>query len=150
TFPGVHRARAELLLRDGGRLLPRPGVRLIVDADVELARLRAFIDAGRDPNLPLRLVPATPVAVRLTAVVDVLDDHGQQATLRAARAALSGQPAPDGMLGLFARLGFGDSVALSAVYATLQRVVGVRDVLVVTFEPKPPSGSKPPEGGAPR
>ena len=67
----------------------------------------------------------------------------QQATLAAVRAALNPGTNPDSSLGFFAfdRLGFGQSISLSAVYATAQAVPGVTSVNVTTFtDPGGPLG----------
>jgi len=127
--------RAVALAREADRPLrvADAGTGSAIPGDLR-SRLRRFLDASRDPNVPLVILGYAPLPVSLTVIVDVLDDHGQSATIRAAQAALSGRPNPDGSLGFFARLGFGDSVALSSIYAVTQAVDGVRDALVSAFD----------------
>ena len=144
SYPGVAKASATWVLRDPATLaaLPQPYVRLTVAladrqrlADLpELAlRLRAFLDRRRDPNVPLRIGDADPVYVDVAARVTVDDRHGRQATLDAARAAL------DPETGFFSleRLGFGESIHLSAVYAAIQAAPGVRDALITRLRRLP-------------
>ena len=122
--------------------LPQPYVRLTLAladrqrlADLpELAlRLRAFLDRRRDPNVPLRIGDADPVFVDVAARVTVDDRHGRQTTLDAARAVL------DPETGFFSleRLGFGESIHLSAVYAAIQTAPGVRDALITRLRRLP-------------
>ncbi|HMQ35030.1 MAG TPA: putative baseplate assembly protein, partial [Chloroflexaceae bacterium] len=146
SYPGVAKASATWATRDPatGRAIAQPYVRLTVaTADlvplarqtVFAARLRAFLDQRRDRNVPLRIADFVPVFVDVAATVDVDERHPRQATLAAALAALNPGRNPDGSLGFFAfeRLGFGQSVALSAVYATLQAVPGVSSATVTTL-----------------
>jgi predicted phage baseplate assembly protein len=128
SFPGIRRARAVWAKRDEeGKLLARPEVQLTVDTGEETlsqevaSRLRRFLDVARDRNVHLRVLSPRSVDVVLEATVEVLDDHGRKATLRAAQ---------DAMRQFFAALGFGDAVFLSAVYAAQQRVEGVREAVV--------------------
>ena len=74
-----------------------------------------------------------PVHADVRAVIDVLPAYGRRATLLAALAAMNPRRNPDGSLGFFAALGFGESVHLSAVYAALQDVPGVEKVAIRTL-----------------
>jgi hypothetical protein len=146
SYPGVAKAGAAWLLRDPDTLaaLPRPYIRLVVaTADrVPLAQqatfaraLRQFLNARRDPNVPLRLGDFTPVYIDVAVAVDVEDRSPREATLAGVRAALGPATDPGGAPGFFAfeRLGFGQSIHLSAVYAVIQAVPGVRGALVQTL-----------------
>jgi hypothetical protein len=145
-YPGVAKAGAAWLLRDPDTLaaLPRPYVRLIVaTADqvplaqqVTFARaLRQFLDARRDPNVPLRLSDFTPVYIDVAVAVDVDDRFPREATLAAVRAALGPATAPGATPGFFAfeRLAFGQSIHLSSLFAVIQAVPGVSGALVQTL-----------------
>jgi hypothetical protein len=163
TFPGVARARAAWVRRDDqGRMLAHPAIYLAVGTANALpltqqtdyaARLRRFLDSHRDPNVPMRLVDAGRVYVDVAAVIDVEDAYGRHATLAAARAALYPGTNPDGSTGFFGRLDFGDAVHLSAVYAALQAVRGVRAAQVTTLRlprPDPPDRPAPDAEGTVR
>jgi predicted phage baseplate assembly protein len=146
SYPGVAKASAAWMLRDPLTLkaIPNPYIQLtIATADqTPLAQqptfarqIRTFLDRRRDSNVTLRIVDFTPVYADVAAMIDVDDRYPQQATLNAARAALSPGLNPDGTAGFFAfeRLNFGQSLHLSAVYAALQAVPGVRDATITTF-----------------
>jgi hypothetical protein len=65
----------------------------------------------------------------------VLPDHFRADVAEAVRRALQGRRAPDGTRGLFdpARLGFGEPVYLSRLYAAIERVHGVDSAVITTF-----------------
>jgi uncharacterized phage protein gp47/JayE len=144
-YPGIGKARAVWQIRDPATHWPlaHPYVQLTVASptgdidpnDPLLGRLRAFLDGRRDPNVSLRIQPADRVPIELAVTVGLADHVGRQATLAAARGILNPGIGPSGDPGFFsfARLGFGDSVHLSAVYALLQGVDGVRSVRVTAF-----------------
>jgi predicted phage baseplate assembly protein len=143
-FPGVSRARAAWVRVDSSGKPVKPAIQVTIATsnDIPLAqqstfarRLRDFLDASRDPNIPLRLLDYNPVGVYCRAKVVVAADHGRKATNRAAVAALSPTPNPDGSVGFFAALGFGESVYLSAVYAALAQVEGVAEALILELRP---------------
>src|SRR4030095_7285943 len=71
----------------------------------------------------------------LNATVEIDDAFPQQATIAKVLATLSPAVNPDNTIGFFAfeRLGFGESIHLSALYAQLQSVPGVKDALVSTL-----------------
>ena len=145
-YPGVAKASAARVLRDPVTLqtVAQPYILLTVaTADrvplaqqVDFARkLRGFLDRRRDPNVPLRLGDVTPVYVDVAATIEVDDRYGRQATFNAVLAAMNPGLSPDGTPGYFAfeRLDFGESVHLSAVYAALQSVPGVRGATITTL-----------------
>ncbi|HYK05715.1 MAG TPA: putative baseplate assembly protein [Thermoanaerobaculia bacterium] len=148
TYPGVAKASASLITIDPAAhvALEQPYIRLtIATADgVKLseqrafaAALRAYLDVRRDPNVQLRIVDLTEIYVNLTAEVDVLDDFPRENTRAAVEAA-----ALDYFD--FDRLGFGQSLRLSSVYAALQAVPGVRSVTITDFRNvTAPSGTLP-------
>jgi predicted phage baseplate assembly protein len=144
SYPGVAKASAAWILRDAITLqaLPQPYVQLTVATvnqaplTTQFARqLRSFLDKRRDPNVPLRILDFTPIYIDVAAIIDVKDNYPRQATLAAAQAALNPGLNPDNTAGYFAfeRLEFGQSIHLSAVYAVLQNVPGVSDVLITTL-----------------
>src|SRR5262249_27970140 len=144
SYPGIGKASAAWITRDPTTHQPvaHPYVQLTVaspDGDIAagdalLDRLRAFLDGRRDPNVGLRIKPAARVPVDLNATIDVEDRYGQQATLAAVHGALDPDVGPRGERGFFAfeRLAFGQSIHLSAVYALIQGVPGVRAVRITT------------------
>ena len=79
----------------------------------------------------------TSVAIQTCLVASVEIDAAcpQQATIAKVQTALNPAVNPDGTIGFFAfeRLSFGESLHLSAVYAQLQSVPGVKDALITTF-----------------
>jgi hypothetical protein len=100
-----------------------------------LRNLRLFLDARRDPNVPLRIVNFVPVYIEVAATIDVEDQYPREGTLAQVRAALNPGTNPDGTSGYFAfeSLDFGESIHLSALYAALQAVEGVRSATVTTL-----------------
>ena len=146
TYPGIAKAGARLVLRDPTtlRVIPQPYMQLTVattnrvplaEQTAFVGKLRSFLDARRDPNVPLRIIDVTPVYVDVAVTVDIDDRFPQQATLARVQAALNPGLNPDGSVGYFAfeRLEFGQSLHLSAVYAAVQAVSGVRDARVTTL-----------------
>ncbi len=139
TYPGVAKANSSLVTLDASHVaLAHPYIQLTVSTTdgVPLATqsgfagaLRAYLDRRRDPNVRLRIVDFTRVFVDLEATIDVLADFPRQGTLDAATAAMS----PTHGFFAFERLSFGESLRLSAVYAALQAVPGVRSATVITF-----------------
>jgi predicted phage baseplate assembly protein len=146
TYPGVAMATAAWVVRDPRTLaaLAQPYVQLTVVTDdrVPLAEqpvlarnLRQFLDRRRDPNVPLRICDFVAVYVDVAATIEVDERYGRQATLAAAQAALQPGLNADGTPGFFAaeRLGLGQSLHLSALYAAIQAVAGVKDATVTTL-----------------
>jgi Baseplate J-like protein len=145
SYPGIAKASASWVRRDANlHAIPNPFVQITVATSdrIPLAQqpalrrnLRAYLDGHRDPNVPLRVADFTPVYVGVELTVDVLDRDGRNATLSAVQAALAPGANPDGSLGFFSfdRLGFGENVPLSAVYAAAQAVAGVSELTVTKF-----------------
>lgn len=143
SYPGVAKASAAWVTRDATTLkaLAHPYIQLVIaTADQKplavqptfALKLRSFLDQRRDPNVPLRITDFVPVYIDASATVEIDERFPQQATIAAVQAALNPVVQPDGTTGFFAseRLGFGESVHLSALYAELQSVAGVRDAHV--------------------
>lgn len=146
SYPGVAKASAAWVLRGPITLqaIPQPYIQLTVATADQTSlvtqttfarQLRSFLDKRRDPNVPLRILDFTPIYIDVAAIIDVKDNYPRQATLAAAQAALNPGLNPDNTTGYFAfeRLAFGQSIHLSAVYAVLQNVPGVSDVLITTL-----------------
>jgi len=146
SYPGVAKAGARWVRRDPTTLqaIPQPYIQLTVatsnqaplaEQTVFVRQLRSFLDTRRDPNVPLRIIDFTPVYIDLAVTVDIDDRFPQQATLARVQAALYPGLTPDGSAGYFAfeRLGFGQSIHLSTVYAVVQAVPGVRDAKITTL-----------------
>jgi hypothetical protein len=93
---------------------------------VDLDSLREYLDLRRDPNRALLVGNHQPVAVTITATVQVDPAHINPVVEAAARAAL------DGLLSFGARE-FAQPVHLSDVYAALQAPDGVVSVDVDAF-----------------
>jgi hypothetical protein len=100
-----------------------------------LGKLRSFLDTRRDSNVPLRIIDFTPVYIDMAVTVDIDDRFPQQATLASVQAALNPGLNPDGSAGYFAfeRVGFGQNIHLSAVYAAVQAVPGIYDARITTL-----------------
>jgi predicted phage baseplate assembly protein len=146
SYPGVAKASAAWVNRDWTTLkaLDHPYVQLVVATSDQqplaeqptfAAKLRSFLDRRRDPNVSLRITDFVPIHMQLVASVEIDEAFPQQATIAKVQTALNPAVNPDGTIGFFAfeRLSFGESLHLSAVYAQLQSVPGVKDALVTTF-----------------
>jgi predicted phage baseplate assembly protein len=146
SYPGVAKAGAAWVNRDWKTLkaLDHPYVQLVVattdqqpltEQPTFAAKLRSFLDQRRDPNVSLRITDFMPIHMQLVASVEIDDAFPQQATIAKVQSALNPVVNPDGTIGFFAfeRLSFGENIHLSAVYAQLQSVPGVKDALVTTF-----------------
>jgi predicted phage baseplate assembly protein len=146
SYPGVAKAGAAWVNRDWTTLkaLDHPYVQLVVATSDQqplaeqptfAAKLRSFLDQRRDPNVSLRITDFIPIHIQLVASVEIDEAFPQQATIAKVQAALNPAVNADGTIGFFAfeRLSFGESIHLSAVYAQLQSVAGVKDALVTTF-----------------
>jgi predicted phage baseplate assembly protein len=143
TYPGIVKAGAMWATRHPRTLeaIAQPYVQVTVatanrvplaEAPVLAAALRSFLDRRRDANVPLRILDFTPVHIDVALTVDVDERFPRQATLARVQAALRPGLNPDGTAGYFAfeRLRFGESIHLSAVYAAVHAVPGVRDAIV--------------------
>lgn len=146
SYPGVAKASAAWVNRDWTTLkaLDHPYVQLVVATSDQqplaeqptfAAKLRSFLDQRRDPNVSLRITEFIPIPMQLVASVEIDAAFPQQATIAKVQAVLNPVINPEGTIGFFAfeRLSFGESIHLSAVYAQLQSVPGVKDALVTTF-----------------
>ena len=141
SYPGIAKARAAWRTRGDDLRAISPYLELTIATTDGHAladhapplgpKLRAFLDARRDPNVPLRLVDAQLVPVEIGATLDFDPSAGRAATLAAARAAL-GLDGGAGFFSLAARP-FGERIAQGAIYALLQDVPGVSGVLITTF-----------------
>jgi predicted phage baseplate assembly protein len=143
TYPGIVKAGAMWATRSPTTLqaFAQPYVQLtlatanrvpLAETPVVAAALRSFLDKRRDPNVPLRILDFTPVHVDVALTVDVDDRFPRQATLAEVQAALRPGLNADGTPGYFAfeRLQFGESIHLSAVYAAVHAVAGVREATI--------------------
>jgi predicted phage baseplate assembly protein len=146
SYPGVAKASASWVTRDPVTLkaLAHPYIQLIIaTADEQplaaqptfALKLRSFLDQRRDPNVPLRVTDFIPVYIEVNATIEIDDRFPRHATISKAQAALNPGVNPDNTIGFFAfeRLGFGESIHLSAVYAALQAVAGVKDARITTL-----------------
>jgi predicted phage baseplate assembly protein len=146
SYPGIAKAAARWVLRDAITLqaVPQPYIQVTVATANRVplsaqpgvpGKLRNFLDKRRDPNVPLRIIDFTPVYIDVAVTVDIDDRFPQQATLTRVQAALNPGLNPDGSTGYFAfeRLGFGQTIHLSAVYAAIQALPGIRDARITTL-----------------
>ncbi|HVN06241.1 MAG TPA: putative baseplate assembly protein [Bryobacteraceae bacterium] len=138
-FPGIAKASASWIASGGVQpylqLTVATAGQTPITATPLCGQLRDFLDQRRDINIPLRIASFTPVYVTVALTVDILDQYPRQATLNAVQAALNPGDNPDGSAGFFAfdRLGFGESLHLSELYAVVQAVPGVSDTNVTQF-----------------
>jgi predicted phage baseplate assembly protein len=141
SYPGIAKATASWVHRDENlKAVPQPYIALtLATADrVPLAqqpnlksKLRSFLDARRDPNIPLRILDFSAVFIDVALSIDIDERSPHQATLTSVQSALD--PAvPTGYFS-FDRLNFGESIHLSALYAAVQAIQGVKDATVRTF-----------------
>jgi predicted phage baseplate assembly protein len=146
SYPGIVKAGAMWATRHRTTLRAnaQPYVQLtvatanrvpLVQQPVVAAGLRRFLDRRRDPNVPLRILDFTPVYIDVALTVDLDDRFPRQATLARVQAALKPGLNADGTPGYFAfeRLAFGESIHLSAVYAAVHAVTGVRAATITRF-----------------
>ena len=99
------------------------------------SNLRRFLDGRRDPNVRLRIQDFTPVYLAVTVEVAINARYPHQATLNRVNAVLNPGVNPDGSLGFFAfeRLGFGEPIYLSSLYAAIQAIPGIDNAVVTTL-----------------
>jgi uncharacterized phage protein gp47/JayE len=145
SYPGIAKAGSTWVAWDSATLqsIARPYVQLTfatVDrvptrGTVFAGKLRRFLDDHRDPNVPLRIQDFSPVYVAVAVDVDIDDHFPHQATLAQVQSVLNPGSNPDGSLGYFAfeRLDFGQSIYLSAVYAVVQGVPGIKDAAITSL-----------------
>lgn len=94
-----------------------------------LANLIADLDARRDPNRRLRVIPHRPLPIRIEATVTPESDRVPADVATAAHAALAD-------LLSFERQEFGAALRLSEVYRALQDAEGVAGAVVTRLAPK--------------
>lgn len=97
-----------------------------------LANLVADLDARRDPNRRLRVIPHRPLPIRVEATVTPEPDRVPEDVAAAAHAALAD-------LLSFERQEFGAALRLSEVYRALQEAEGVAGAVVTLLAPKRPA-----------
>jgi predicted phage baseplate assembly protein len=151
SYPGIAKASAAWIVQDPSTQLvvAHPYVQLTaattnrtpLQGTSLAANLRRFLDGRRDPNVLLRIQDFTPVYIAVTVEVAINAQYPHQATLNSVNAALNPGVNPDGSLGFFAfdRLQFGEPVFLSSLYAAVQAVAGVDNVVVTTLARVAPS-----------
>jgi len=159
TFPGISKATAIWIVSDPVTQKPieHPYVQLTVTTLDQISvqgtllagKLRRFLDSRRDPNVLLRLQDFSPVFLEVALQVDIDPRFSQQATIGQVQAALNPGVNADGSFGYFAfqRLQFGQTIFLSAVYAIVQSIPGVKDVGITSLRRVGP-GSPEPAGTA--
>ena len=143
NFPGVAKASAAWVDFDPNtkKAIAHPYIRLTVAmaGHAKLAeqpsfakRLREFLDRRRDPNVPLRVTDGTEVLIDVKVNIAVDDRFPRQATLDRVREMLSSIANPNGPPGYFSfdRLHFGQNIALSDLYRSIQAVKGVRYAVI--------------------
>lgn len=145
SYPGIAKASAAWIVQDPSTHLAvaHPYVQLTAATTnmeplqgTSLAtNLRRFLDGRRDPNVLLRIQDFTPVYIAVTVEIAINSQFPHQATLNSVNAALNPGVNPDGSLGFFAfdRMQFGGTVYLSSLYAAVQAVAGVDNVVVTTL-----------------
>jgi predicted phage baseplate assembly protein len=143
TYPGIAKAGAMWATRSATTLLAiaQPHLQLTVatanrvplaEQPAVAAALRRFLDRRRDPNVPLRILDGRPVYIDVAMTVDIDDRFPRQATLAHVQVALGPGLDPGGTPGYFAfeRRQFGGAIHLSAVYAAVHAIPGVRDATI--------------------
>jgi len=143
-FPGIQKATGAWIRVDADlQPVPQPYLQLTVATtdgtkianSVTAKNLRGYLDNHRDPNVPLRILDYTAVYIDVALTIDIQPLYPRQATLARVVSALNPGTNPDGSVGFFsfANSQFGRSIHLSALYAVVQGIAGVQDVLVTTL-----------------
>jgi Baseplate J-like protein len=143
-FPSIQKATGAWIRVDANlNPVTQPYVQLTVaTADgtpiansVTAKNLRAYLDNHRDPNVPLRILDYSAVYIDVALTIDIEPLYPRQGTLASVLAALNPGTNADGSAGYFsfANSQFGQSAHLSAVYAVVQGIAGVQDVLITRF-----------------
>jgi predicted phage baseplate assembly protein len=156
SFPGIAKATAAWVSSDPVTQLAvaHPYIQLTV-ATVDGAPiqgtllstgLRRFLDSQRDPNVLLRLQEFSPIYIEVAVEIDISSRFPQQATISKVQAALNPGMNPDGSAGFFApqQLQFGQTIFLSALYASVQNIPGVHDVNITSLRRVGPGVAEPP------
>lgn len=155
SYPGVAKASASYVTRDAVTLksLAHPYIQLVIaTADQKplseqltfALKLRSFLDQRRDPNISLRITDFIPVFIDVSASIEIEDRFPHQGTIAKVQSVLNPIVNPDNTAGFFAfeRLRFGESIHLSAVYAEIQSVPGVKDARISTLRRLPGGGNQ--------
>ncbi len=155
TYPGIAKTSAVWIRRDPRtfRAIEHPWLQLTIaaadglppDGQLRVA-LRSFLDARRDPNVPLRIDTFSPVFVEVMASVDIDERYPRQGTMARVRSALQPAVGPDGLAGYLAfdRLDFGSSLHQTAILAAIQGVAGVRSARMDGLRRVGPTLAEPP------
>ncbi|HET7536636.1 MAG TPA: baseplate J/gp47 family protein, partial [Candidatus Didemnitutus sp.] len=137
TFPGVQRAAASIRWTGSWHTIfltvdRRDG--LTVDPDFE-ERLRGYLEPFRLAGHDLEVDGPQYVSLELDLLVCVADDYFRSDVKAALLDAFSTVQRADGSRGFFHpdNFTFGDPVELSRIYATAQKVAGVRHVEVTAL-----------------
>ena len=145
NFPGIAKATASWIVRDAvtQQAVAHPYLQLTVATQNQepiqgtllAGKLRRFLDNHRDPNVLLRIQDYSPVYIEVAVQIEIDNRFPHQGTLTQAQAALNPGVNPDGTAGYFAfeRLQFGQTIFLSAVYAVVQDIPGVKDVWITSL-----------------
>jgi uncharacterized phage protein gp47/JayE len=156
SFPGVAKASAAWIVQDPVTLqaIPHPYLQLTLATlnqvpmagTILASNLRRFLDNHRDPNVPLRLQDSSPVYIEVVVQVEIDSRFPHQATLNSVLSALNPGINPDGSAGYFAfeSLQFGQSIYLSAVYAAVQSIAGVKDATITSLRRVGPGAAEDP------
>ncbi len=134
SYPGVGKARAVWTWAEAQHVVRMTCASSDGTSIAAIAPgLRAFLDARRDPIHQLEIIDCTPVAIVLHASIVVDADHDEDMVLAVARVTMGNTVLEDGKTGYFsfARMGIGENIYLSDVYATMQSVPGVLGVDII-------------------
>lgn len=150
AYPGVAKATATLRrLRgeDGTPLLQRSVYLTIGGPDPRpssqaafaslSAGLHAYLNARRDPRLPVQIADFVPVYLAFAVTVVVDDAYPRQATIDAVTAALAPGSAGTGFFA-FEKRTFGETISLAELYALVQGIRGVANARITRFACIPP------------
>ena len=155
SYPGIAKASAAWIVQDPAtqQVVPHPYVQLTAAAanrtplqGTSLAsNLRRYLDGHRDPNVLLRIQDFTPIYIAVTVDIAINDKAPAQATLNAVNATLNPGVNPDGSLGFFAfdRLQFGQAIFLSSLYAVIQAIPGIDNVVITKLARVAPAPDDP-------
>jgi len=155
NFPGISKATATWVLTDlvTLRATVHPYIQLTVatadgipiQGTLLAGKLRRFLDNHRDPNVLLRLQDFSPVYIEVTVQVEIDSRFPQHATLSQVQAELNPGKNPDGTAGYFAfdSLQFGQTIFVSAVYAVVQNIPGVKDATITSLRRVGPGTPEP-------
>lgn len=137
SFAGVAKARADWSRVEGRRVVELTVAatsRTPLDPTTRTG-LQAFLDARRTPEHVVVLRDFTLVPVRLELELGVASDFIRLDVQERVQRVFAGEPDAEGALGFFQfeRLGFGQALSLSEVYARVEAVTGVDHAVVTAF-----------------